>query len=140
MADGLVVHSDLGVVIQDLDRDGYEQTGWVLMYVHLADRDRVLTVRRERAVRPRRVDRPPPDVELLRDRRSARDRPGGGGHPYRSASIRFSVNHRDARPRSGRPASSPAKAPKPKPGEQCSTRPWRRSSWRPWPTSRPSSD
>jgi len=41
MADGLIVRSDLGVVIQDLDRDGYEQTGWVLMYVHLADRDRV---------------------------------------------------------------------------------------------------
>ncbi|MBE9524490.1 MAG: M23 family metallopeptidase [Chloroflexi bacterium] len=42
MADGLVTRSDLGVVIQDLDGDGYEQTGWVLMYVHLADQDRVL--------------------------------------------------------------------------------------------------
>jgi len=41
MADGLVVRSDLGVVIQDLDGDGYEQTGWVLMYVHLRDQDRV---------------------------------------------------------------------------------------------------
>ncbi len=43
MTDGLVVRSDLGVVIQDLDGDGYEQTGWVLMYVHLADLDLVPT-------------------------------------------------------------------------------------------------
>ncbi|MEN8171971.1 MAG: peptidoglycan DD-metalloendopeptidase family protein [Chloroflexota bacterium] len=41
MADGLVVRSDQGVVIQDLDGDGYQQTGWVLMYVHLAEQDLV---------------------------------------------------------------------------------------------------
>ena len=41
MADGLVVRSELGVVIQDLDGDGHEQTGWVLMYLHIEERDRV---------------------------------------------------------------------------------------------------
>ncbi len=41
MADGLVIRSDLGVVLQDLDGDGYEQTGWVLMYLHIETRDRV---------------------------------------------------------------------------------------------------
>ncbi|MBU0510546.1 MAG: hypothetical protein KKD28_12185 [Chloroflexi bacterium] len=41
MAGGLVVRSELGVVIQDLDGDGHEQTGWVLMYLHIEERDRV---------------------------------------------------------------------------------------------------
>ena len=41
MADGLVVRSELGVVIQDLDGDGAEQTGWVLMYLHIEERHRV---------------------------------------------------------------------------------------------------
>jgi LasA protease len=41
MADGLVVRSELGVVIVDLDGDGFEQTGWVLMYLHIEDRHRV---------------------------------------------------------------------------------------------------
>jgi hypothetical protein len=31
----------LGLVIQDLDGDGREQTGWVLMYLHIEERDRV---------------------------------------------------------------------------------------------------
>ena len=41
MADGLVVRSENGVVIQDLDGDGREQTGWVLMYLHIEDRQRI---------------------------------------------------------------------------------------------------
>ncbi|MCJ7625833.1 MAG: LysM peptidoglycan-binding domain-containing protein [Anaerolineaceae bacterium] len=41
MADGLVVRSGNGTVIQDLDGDGFEQTGWVLLYLHLETRDRV---------------------------------------------------------------------------------------------------
>jgi LasA protease len=41
MADGLVVRSEFGVVMQDMDGDGREQTGWVLMYLHIEDRDRV---------------------------------------------------------------------------------------------------
>jgi hypothetical protein len=35
-ADGLVVRSEYGLVIQDLDGDGNENTGWVLMYLHIA--------------------------------------------------------------------------------------------------------
>jgi LasA protease len=40
-ASGLIVRTGDGVVIQDLDGDGYEQTGWVLFYLHLAARDRI---------------------------------------------------------------------------------------------------
>lgn len=41
MADGLIVRSEDGAVMQDLDNDGYEQTGWVLFYMHIASQDRV---------------------------------------------------------------------------------------------------
>jgi murein DD-endopeptidase MepM/ murein hydrolase activator NlpD len=40
-AAGQVVRSGNGVVALDLDGDGLEQTGWVLVYMHIADRDRV---------------------------------------------------------------------------------------------------
>jgi LysM repeat protein len=40
-APGLVVRSENGVVSIDLDGDGREQTGWVLMYLHVAKKDRV---------------------------------------------------------------------------------------------------
>ena len=40
-APGLVVRSDYGAVLQDLDSDGYEGTGWVLFYMHVKQRDRV---------------------------------------------------------------------------------------------------
>ncbi|MBL8049966.1 MAG: M23 family metallopeptidase [Anaerolineales bacterium] len=40
-APGLVVRSENGVVMVDLDGDGYEQTGWNLLYLHLATKDRV---------------------------------------------------------------------------------------------------
>ena len=41
-ASGLVVRSDdNSIVVIDLDEDGYEQTGWVLFYVHVASLDRV---------------------------------------------------------------------------------------------------
>jgi hypothetical protein len=36
VADGLVVRSEYGMLIQDLDGDGDESTGWVLMYLHIA--------------------------------------------------------------------------------------------------------
>jgi len=39
-ADGLVVRSGNGVVVQDLDGDGIEQTGWSLLYLHLATNGR----------------------------------------------------------------------------------------------------
>jgi murein DD-endopeptidase MepM/ murein hydrolase activator NlpD len=40
-APGLVVRSGGGVVVLDLDGDGYEETGWNLMYLHVATKDRV---------------------------------------------------------------------------------------------------
>ncbi len=41
VADGLVVRSESGVVVLDLDGDGYEQTGWAVLYLHIATQDRV---------------------------------------------------------------------------------------------------
>lgn len=40
-AAGLVLRSEPGVVILDLDMDGHEETGWVLMFLHVATKDRV---------------------------------------------------------------------------------------------------
>jgi murein DD-endopeptidase MepM/ murein hydrolase activator NlpD len=40
-ASGLVVRSEHGVVVVDLDGDGFEQTGWTLLYLHIATIDRV---------------------------------------------------------------------------------------------------
>jgi hypothetical protein len=40
-APGLVVRSGSGVVVVDLDGDGSEQTGWNILYLHVADQDRV---------------------------------------------------------------------------------------------------
>jgi LysM repeat protein len=41
MADGLVTRASNGAVILDLDNDGYEQTGWVILFMHIAAEDRV---------------------------------------------------------------------------------------------------
>jgi murein DD-endopeptidase MepM/ murein hydrolase activator NlpD len=35
VADGLVVRSERGAMLQDLDGDGLEQTGWVILYLHV---------------------------------------------------------------------------------------------------------
>jgi len=40
-APGLIVYSDHGAVIQDLDGDGVWQTGWSLLYMHIDASDRV---------------------------------------------------------------------------------------------------
>lgn len=40
-ASGLVVRSGNGVVVLDLDGDGYEQTGWALLYLHIASKNSV---------------------------------------------------------------------------------------------------
>jgi len=40
-ADGLIVRTGDGAVMQDLDGDGYEQTGWVVFYMHIESRDRI---------------------------------------------------------------------------------------------------
>jgi len=43
IADGQIVRTGNGVVIQDLDGDDLEQTGWVVLYMHIESRDRVET-------------------------------------------------------------------------------------------------
>lgn len=40
-ADGLIVRSENGAVVEDLDGDGHEETGWVLLYMHVATQDRI---------------------------------------------------------------------------------------------------
>ena len=40
-APGLVVRSGAGLVVLDLDGDGYETTGWNLIYLHIATKDRI---------------------------------------------------------------------------------------------------
>ena len=41
VADGYIVRAENGAVVQDLDNDGYEQTGWTVLYMHVESRDRV---------------------------------------------------------------------------------------------------
>ena len=41
VASGWIVRAENGAVIQDLDNDGYEQTGWNVLYMHVETRDRV---------------------------------------------------------------------------------------------------
>ncbi|MEJ5202696.1 MAG: M23 family metallopeptidase, partial [Anaerolineales bacterium] len=40
-ADGLIVRSRYGVAVLDLDGDGFEQTGWTILYLHLDSRERI---------------------------------------------------------------------------------------------------
>ena len=40
-APGLVVRAENGAVMVDLDGDGYEQTGWDILYMHIGKKDRV---------------------------------------------------------------------------------------------------
>jgi LasA protease len=42
VADGVIVRSGDGAVVQDLAGDGYEQTGWTVLYMHIENRDRVM--------------------------------------------------------------------------------------------------
>ena len=37
MAPGLIVRMGKGMIVQDLDGDGLEQTGWVLLYLHVSN-------------------------------------------------------------------------------------------------------
>jgi len=41
VTDGLVVRSELGTVVQDLDGDDFEQSGWAIMYLHIGSDDRI---------------------------------------------------------------------------------------------------
>jgi hypothetical protein len=40
MADGMIVRSEFGEVVQDLDGDSNERTGWSLLYMHIGTQDR----------------------------------------------------------------------------------------------------
>jgi LysM repeat protein len=41
MADGVVAYTSVGEVLEDLDGEGNEGSGWVLLYLHVESRDRV---------------------------------------------------------------------------------------------------
>jgi LysM repeat protein len=41
IAPGLIVRASNGAVVEDLDNDGLEQTGWTILYMHMESRDRV---------------------------------------------------------------------------------------------------
>ncbi len=41
VANGFIVRAADGAVMEDLDGDGYEQTGWDVLYMHMAAQDRV---------------------------------------------------------------------------------------------------
>ncbi len=41
VAPGLVVRTGPGILVLDLDFDGVERTGWVIFYLHIAEKDRV---------------------------------------------------------------------------------------------------
>jgi murein DD-endopeptidase MepM/ murein hydrolase activator NlpD len=41
VANGWIVRAENGAVIQDLDNDGYEQTGWNVLYMHVEIRERI---------------------------------------------------------------------------------------------------
>jgi LasA protease len=42
VAPGQIVRSETGYVVLDVDPDGFEQTGWVVLYQHIATKDRIL--------------------------------------------------------------------------------------------------
>jgi murein DD-endopeptidase MepM/ murein hydrolase activator NlpD len=41
VAPGQIVRSEPGFVVLDLDGDGFEQTGWVVLYQHIATKGRI---------------------------------------------------------------------------------------------------
>lgn len=41
VADGVIVRSEPALVVLDLDGDGYEQTGWNVLYYHVETRERI---------------------------------------------------------------------------------------------------
>lgn len=41
VASGFIIRARDGAVIEDLDGDGFEQTGWDVLYMHVAEQDRV---------------------------------------------------------------------------------------------------
>jgi len=43
VAKGVIIRSGHGVVVLDLDGDGFEQTDWTVLFLHIATRDRIPT-------------------------------------------------------------------------------------------------
>lgn len=43
VAEGVILRADHGAVVEDLDGDGFEQTGWTVLYMHIETRDRIET-------------------------------------------------------------------------------------------------
>jgi hypothetical protein len=43
MANGIIVRSEPGDVVLDLDGDGDERTGWIIFYLHIATQGRIFT-------------------------------------------------------------------------------------------------
>jgi LysM repeat protein len=41
IASGFIVRAEDGAVMQDLDGDGYEQTGWAVLYMHIGSEERI---------------------------------------------------------------------------------------------------
>jgi hypothetical protein len=41
VAPGVIARSQFGAVVLDLDGDGFEQTGWAILYMHVSSRERV---------------------------------------------------------------------------------------------------
>jgi len=41
VADGVIARVDEGIVVLDLDGDGDERTGWVVFYLHIAEKNRI---------------------------------------------------------------------------------------------------
>ena len=42
LAPGLVVRSEKGIIVTDMDGDGSEQTGWNILYLHISSEERVV--------------------------------------------------------------------------------------------------
>ena len=49
VTDGIIVRTGDGRVVQDIDGDGLEQTGWVVLYMHVEARERIEPGTRVRA-------------------------------------------------------------------------------------------
>jgi len=49
VASGQIVRSEIGYVVLDVDPDGLEQTGWVVLYQHISSKDRILVGRQVKA-------------------------------------------------------------------------------------------
>lgn len=52
VADGVIAYAGEGVVILDLDGDGFEQTGWTVFYLHIDSQGRARTGQRVQAGAP----------------------------------------------------------------------------------------